>query len=73
MIICEKERDGRIAASIGSTTILQSRYISDTETEADDQSHDNSTCNDEDDYFDLFSDMDGDGANASVYSTPVLS
>ena len=61
--MCEKERDGQIAASIGSTNTLQSRYISDSETETDDQSHNDSTCNDVDD---LLSDLDGDGAHARV-------
>ena len=64
--MCEKECDGRIAASIGSTNTLQSRYISDSEPEADEQSHDDSTCNDVDDCFDLLSDLDGDGAQARV-------
>ena len=64
--MCDKERDGRIAASIGSTNTLQSRYISDSETEADEQSHNDSTCNDVDECFDLFSDLDGDGANERV-------
>ena len=64
--MCEKELDGRIAASIGSTNTLQSRYISDSDTEADEQSHDDSTCNDVDKCFDSFSDLDGDGANERV-------
>ena len=64
--MCEKEHDGRIAASIGSTNTLQSRYISDSVPEADEQSHDNSTCNDVDDCFDLITDLDGDGAQARV-------
>ena len=64
--MCEKECDGQIAASLGSTNALQSRYISDSETEADEQSHDDSTCNDVDECFDLFSDLDGDGANERV-------
>ena len=64
--MCEKERDGWIAASIGLTNTLQSRYISDSEPEADEQSHDDSTCNDVDDCFDLLSDLDGDGAHARV-------
>ena len=42
--MCDKERDGLIAASIGSTSTLQSRYISDSETETNKQSHDGSTC-----------------------------
>ena len=64
--MCEKERDGRIAASIGSTNTLQSRYIFDSETEANEQSHDESTCNDVDGCFDSLSDLDGDGAQARV-------
>ena len=64
--MCEKERDGQFAASIGSTNTLQSRYISDSEPEADEQSHDDSTCNDVGDCFDLLSDLDGDGAQARV-------
>ena len=64
--MCEKERDGWIAASIGSTNTLQSRYISNSENEADKQSHDDSTCNDVDNCFDLLSDLDGDGAQARV-------
>ena len=64
--MCEKERDGWIAASIGSTNTLQSRYISDSENEADEQSHNDSTCNDVDDCFDLPSNLDGDGANERV-------
>ena len=64
--MCEKECDGRIAASIGSTNTLQLRYISNSEPEADEQSHDDSTCNDVDDCFDLITDLDGDGAQARV-------
>ena len=64
--MCEKERDGRIAASIGLTNTLQSRYISNSEPEANEQSHDDSTCNDVDDCFDLITDLDGDGAQARV-------
>ena len=64
--MCEKERDGLIAASIGSTNTLQSRYISDSEPEADKQSHDDSTCNDDDDCSDLIYDLDGDGVQARV-------
>ena len=67
--MCDKERDGRIAASIGSTNTLQLRYISDSETEADEQSHDDSTCNDVDECFDLLSDLDGDGVNERVESS----
>ena len=58
--MCDKERDGQIAASIGSTSTLQSRYISDSEPETDKQSHDGSTCNADDECFDLLSDLDGD-------------
>ena len=64
--MCEKERDSRIAASIGSTNTLQSRYISDSEPEADKQNHDDSTCNDDDDSFDLIFDLDGDRVQARV-------
>ena len=64
--MCEMERDGRIAASIGSTNTLQSRYVSISETEADEQSHDDSTCNDVDECLDSLSDLDGDGEQAMV-------
>ena len=64
--MCEKERDGWIAASIGSTNTLQSRYISNSETEADEQSHDDSTCNDVDECLDSLSDLDGDGEQTRV-------
>ena len=64
--MCEKECDGRIAASIGSTNTLQSRYISNSETEADEQSHDDSTCNDVDECVDSLSDPDGDREQAMV-------
>ena len=61
--MCEKERDGRIAASIASTNTLQSRYISDSEPEAEEQNHDDSTCNDDDDSFAITFDLDDDGAH----------
>ena len=64
--MCEKEHDGQIAASIGSTNTLHSRYISDSEPEADEQSRDDSICNDVDDCFDLITNLDGDGAQARV-------
>ena len=64
--MCERECDGRIATSIGSTNTLQSRYISDSEPEADEQSHEDSTCNDDDDSSDLIFDLDGDGVQARV-------
>ena len=64
--MCDKERDGRIAARLGSTSTLQSRYISDSEPETDEQSHNDSTCNVDDECFDLLSDLDGDGANERV-------
>ena len=64
--MCDKEREGRIAARIGLTSTLQSRYISDSEPETDEQSHDDSTCNVDDECFDLLSDLDGDGANEWV-------
>ena len=64
--MCDKERDGRIATSIGLTSTLQSQYIFDSEPEPDEQSHDGSTCNADDECFDLLSDLDGDGANESL-------
>ena len=64
--MCEKERDGQIAASIGLTNTLQSRYISDSETEADEQSHDDSTCNDVNKCLDSLSDLNGDREQAMV-------
>ena len=42
------------------------RYISSCEPEADEQSHDDSTCNDVDDCSNLITDLDGDGAQARV-------
>ena len=64
--MCEKECDGRIAASIGSTNTLESRYISDTELEEDEPIHDDSTYNDDDDSFDLSFDLDSEGAKEKV-------
>ena len=64
--MCEMECNGRITASIGSTSMLQSRYISNSEPEADEQSQEDSTCNDEGDSFDPISDLDGDRAQARV-------
>ena len=64
--MCEKERDGLIAASICSTNTLQSRYISDSEPEANELNQDDSTCNDDDDSFDQISDLDGEGAQPRV-------
>ena len=64
--MCDMERDGWIAVSIGSTSTLQSRYISDSEPETDEQSYDGSTCNADDKFSDLLSDMDGNGENARV-------
>ena len=63
--MCEMERDSRIAASIGSTNTLQSRYISDSEPEANKHSQDDSTCNDDDDSFDI-SDLNGNRAQERV-------
>ena len=37
--MCEREQDGRFAASIGSTNILMSQYISDSESDDDDSSY----------------------------------
>ena len=64
--MCEMECNGRIAASIGSTDMLQSRYISDSEPEANEHSQDDSICNDDDDSFDIISDLNGDGAQERV-------
>ena len=64
--MCKKERDGRFAASIGSTNTLQSRYISDSEPEAEDQKQDDSTCNNDDDSFAMIFDLDDDGAHERV-------
>ena len=64
--MCEKEHDGRIAASIGSTNTLASQYISDSEPEDDEPNHDDSTCNDDDDSFDLSFDLDSEGAQERV-------
>ena len=43
-----------------------SQYISDSEPETNEQSHDDSTCNADDECFDLLSDLDGDGAKEWV-------
>ena len=64
--MCEKEHDGRIAASIGSTNTLVLRYISDSEPEDNEPNHDDSTCNDDDDSFDLSFDLDSEGAQDKV-------
>ena len=64
--VCEKERDGCIAASIGSTNTLESRYISNSELEEAEPIYDDSTCNDDDDSFDLSFDLDSDGAQEKV-------
>ena len=64
--MCEKERDGQIAASIGSTNALQSRYISDSEPEAEEQYHDDPICKDDDDSFDITSNLDDDGVQERV-------
>ena len=63
---CEKERDGQIAASIGSTNTLSSRYISDSEPEVDEPNDDSSTCEDDDMSFDLSCDLDNEGAHDKV-------
>ena len=63
---CEKERDGQIAASIGSTNALQLRYISNSEPEAEEQKQDDSTCNDNDDSSATIFDLDDDGAHERV-------
>ena len=64
--MCEKEHDGRIAANIGSTNTLELRYISDSEPEDDKPNHDDSTCNDDDDSFDLSFDLDSEGDQERV-------
>ena len=64
--MCEKEQDGQIAASIGSTNTLASRYISDSEPEDDEPNDDNSTCDDDDRSFDLSFDLDSEGAHDKV-------
>ena len=64
--MCEKEHDGHIAASIGSMNILASQYISDSEPEDDELNDDDSTCNDDDDSFDLSFDLDSEGAQERV-------
>ena len=64
--MCEKECDGRIAASIGSTNTLESQYISDSELEEDEPIHDDSTYNDDDDSFGLSFDLDSEGAQEKV-------
>ena len=64
--MCNKERDGRIAASIGSTNTLESQYISDSEPEDNKPNHDDSACNDDDESFDLSYDLDSQGAQERV-------
>ena len=64
--MCEKECDGRIAASIGSTNTLQSQYISDSEPEVEEQNQDDSTCNDNDDSSAMIFDLDDDGDHERV-------
>ena len=62
----EKERDGRIATSIGSTNTLVSQYISNSEPKDDEPHDDNSTCEDDDMIFDLSFDLDSEGAHNKV-------
>ena len=64
--MCEKERDGRIAASIGSTNTLASRHISNSEPEDDRPNDDSSPCDDDDMSFDLSCDLDNEGAQDKV-------
>ena len=64
--MCKKECDGQIAASIGSTNTLALRYISNSEPEDDEPNYDDSTCNDDDDSFDLNFDLDSEGAQEKV-------
>ena len=58
--MCEKEQDGRIAASIGSMNTLVSQYISDSEPEDNEPNDDNSACDDDDRSFDLSFDLDSE-------------
>ena len=60
--MCERERDDRIAASIGSTNTLASQYISDSKPDDDEPDDDSSTCEDDDMTFDL----DSKGSQARV-------
>ena len=62
----EKEQDGQIAPSIGSTNILVSQYISNSEPEDNEPNDDNSTCDDDDRSFDLSFDLDSKGAQEKV-------
>ena len=55
--MCERERDGRFAVSIGSMNTLVSQYISDSEPDDD-----NSSSADDDMMFDL----DSEGAHEQV-------
>ena len=64
--MCEKERDGRIAASIGSTNTQELRYIFNSEPEDDEPNHNDSACNDDDDSFDLSFDLDSQRAQDRV-------
>ena len=64
--MCEKERDSQIAASIGSTNTLVSRYISYSEPEDDEPYDDNSTWEDDDISFDSSFDLDSVGAQDKV-------
>ena len=64
--MCEKERDGQIATSIGSMNTLVLQYISDSEPEDDEPHDDNSTCKDDDMSFDLSFDLDSEGAHEKV-------
>ena len=64
--MCEKERDGQIAASIGSTNTLQLQCISDSEPETKEQKQVDSTCNDDDDSFATIFNLDDDRAHERV-------
>ena len=64
--MCEKELDGRIAATIGSTSTLELQYISNSEPGEDEPNHDDSTSNDDDDSFDPSFDLDSEGAQEKM-------
>ena len=64
--MCEKELDGRIAATIGSTSTLELQYISNSEPGEDKPNHDDSTSNDDDDSFDPSFDLDSEGAQEKM-------
>ena len=60
--MCERERDGQFAASIGSTNTLSLQYISNSEPDDNEPDDDDSSSEDDDMPFDL----DGKGAQEQV-------